>query len=145
MNSTVLPGTLDALEPLATFLTNAAREAGLDAKAAYRLQLAVDEIVTNSIVHGYQEAGLTGDVSLRAEIDDRALTVVVEDTGAAFDPRSLKPPENLDAPLEERNMGGLGVYLALKAMDEFRYEHKGNRNINTFVVLRKSAENVAKE
>ena len=144
MNSIVLPGTLEALEPLSTFLTQVSENAGLDAKAAYRLQLAIDEIVTNSIVHGYQEAGLEGEVSLHAEIDDRALTVVVEDTGTAFDPNTLKQPSNLDAPLEERNIGGLGVYLALKSVDGFRYERKGNRNSNTFVIHRKK-ENLVRQ
>ena len=136
MNSTSLPGTLDALDPLADFLKEACDQAGFDSKSHYRLQLAVDEVVTNIIVHGYQESGLEGKVDLSAEIDDRALTIIVEDTAKPFDPTKAKPPENLDKPLEERNIGGLGVYLALKSVDQFTYEYKDGRNRNRFVMLR---------
>ena len=96
----------------------------------------MDEVVTNIIVHGYEEAGIRGNVNLRAEIDDRALTVTVEDAQAKFDPTQQKPPDDLDAPLETRSMGGLGVYLALKTMDQFHYERIGDRNRNQFVVYR---------
>jgi serine/threonine-protein kinase RsbW len=140
VNSTTLPGTLDALDPLADFLKEASAAAGLDSKAAYRLQLAVDEVVTNIIVHGYQEAGLEGNIDLSSEIDDRALTITVQDSATPFDPTKHKPPENLDKPLEERNIGGLGVYLALKSVDEFTYEHKDGRNRNRFVILRSPAK-----
>jgi serine/threonine-protein kinase RsbW len=121
---------------MADFLRQASAAAGLDSKSAYKLQLAVDEVVTNIIVHGYQEVGLKGDFDLLAEIDQRALTITVEDTAAAFDPTAMKAPEDLDAPLEERSMGGLGVYLALRSVDEFKYERDGNRNRNRFVILR---------
>jgi serine/threonine-protein kinase RsbW len=138
VNSLRLPGILDSLEELPPFLKEAAQKAGLDSKASYRLQLAVDEVVTNIIVHGYQEAGIQGNVDLQAQIDDRALTITVEDTGAKFDPTQCKPPDNLDTPLEDRSLGGLGVYLALKTVDRFTYERIGDRNRNQFVVYRRA-------
>lgn len=122
--------------PLADFLKEASVEAGLSSKAAYRLQLAVDEVVTNIIVHGYEEAGLQGNVDLQADMDDQSLTITVEDTAAQFDPTQQKEPEGLDAPLEARNVGGLGVYLALKAVDQFTYERVGDRNRSRFVMSR---------
>ena len=97
-------------------------------RETYRLRLAVIELVTNSITHGYCEAGLCGTVELRAEIDDRELTLVIEDTAIPYDPTQTPAPDDLDAPVDERKIGGLGVYLALQDVDSFRYEHVGGRN-----------------
>ena len=58
-----LPATLDSLEQLGEYVIAATAEAELDAKAAYGLRLAVDEIATNIITHGYEEAGKTGEVA----------------------------------------------------------------------------------
>ena len=72
-----------------------------------------------------------GALELRADIDDRALTVSIEDSGVAYDPRQTPVPDT-SLPLEERPIGGLGVYLAMKSVDEFLYERVGDRNRSTF-------------
>ncbi|MCW5848794.1 MAG: SpoIIE family protein phosphatase [Anaerolineae bacterium] len=139
MDSITLPGSLDSLPAIGQYVMTAAKEAGLDKKAAYRLRLAVDEVATNSIVHGYEEHGLSGMLAVGADIDDQALRIYIEDTGPAYDPRSTPPPDNLDRPLEERNIGGLGVYLTLRGVDQFLYERVGDRNRNIFVINRPGA------
>jgi len=58
MDSMVVPGVLDSLSAIGRYVLGAAWAAGLDKRAAYRLRLAVDEIATNAVLHGYQEAGL---------------------------------------------------------------------------------------
>ena len=63
MNAVTFPGTLDALSSIRQYVKTAAEAAGLDHSAAYNLILAVDEIATNVIEHGYREAGLKGDIS----------------------------------------------------------------------------------
>jgi serine/threonine-protein kinase RsbW len=55
-----VPGTVDSLAAISTYVVGAAAAAGLDKQAAYGLRLAVDEIATNAIVHGYQKAGQSG-------------------------------------------------------------------------------------
>lgn len=131
MKSSTVPATLDSLEAVAEFVMTAAAAAGLDKRVSYRLRLAVDEIATNIIVHGYVEAGLQGALELCADIDDRTLTLSIEDTGVAFDPRQAAVPET-DLPLEQRPIGGLGVYLAMRSVDEFLYERVGDRNRTIF-------------
>jgi serine/threonine-protein kinase RsbW len=140
MEPLTVPGKLDSLSAIAKYVMSAATAAGLDKKAAYRLRLAVDEIVTNIIVHGYEEAGLEGDVYLDADLDEEKLTICVEDTGVKFDPASKEDPGDLSQPLESRSMGGLGVYLAFQGVDKFQYERTGNRNCNTFVMNRPKDE-----
>jgi serine/threonine-protein kinase RsbW len=134
-----LPATLDALSPIRDFVEEAAVAAGLDRRARYRLRLAVDEIATNVIVHGYDEAGLSGDVLVTTHVEPDALRVVIEDDAAPFDPYSLTTPDDLDAPLEERGIGGLGVFLTIRGVDEFRYQRIGERNRNVFIMRRGGA------
>jgi anti-sigma regulatory factor (Ser/Thr protein kinase) len=134
-------GTLDSLGLIREYLMSAAKTAGLDKKATYEVSLAVDEIATNIILHGYEEKGRSGVLDIRADIDDQKLTVTLEDDGEPFDPRQTKMPEDEDLmrPLEERPIGGLGLFLAIEGVDEFRYERAGGRNRNIFVVYRPSA------
>jgi anti-sigma regulatory factor (Ser/Thr protein kinase) len=136
MKTLTVSGTLDSLGEIAKYVMQAAEAASLDKKSAYKLRLAVDEIATNIIIHGYEEAGLTGKIDLSAEIDDSTLTICIEDTGAKYDPnRTLVVKEKeLTKPLAERPIGGLGVYLAIQGVDKYLYERIGNRNRNIFVV-----------
>ena len=138
MDPLTLPGELASLSAIGRYVVAAATAAGLDRTVAYRLRLAVDEIATNVVVHGYQEANETGCVAVSATIDDRTLIIAVEDTARAFDPTAMTLPdeEELELPLEEREIGGLGVMLAREGVDDFRYERVDGRNRTMIVVNR---------
>lgn len=129
-----LPGELQSLKPIRDYVNSAAAAAGLDKKSTYRLSLAVDEIATNIITHGYDEAGLAGDILMHAKVTDDHIEIIIEDVGMPYNPLMHKDPDNLDAQLEERGIGGLGVYMALKSVDEFRYEYADGSNRNIFVM-----------
>jgi serine/threonine-protein kinase RsbW len=136
MEPLTVPGTLDSLTIIGQYVNAAAAAAGLDKKVAYRLRLAVDEIATNTIIHGYEEASRAGDVLVRSALDQAALTITLEDTAGPFDPRNRLRPDHIDLPIEERPIGGLGVYLTTESVDRFEYEYVGNRNRNIFIVNR---------
>ena len=138
MQRTELPGNLDSLRPIGEYILAAAKEAGLGKKQAYGLRLAMDEVATNIITHGYDENGTSGNIVISGELTDRELILVLEDTAPPFDPRGLLTPAAMDLkrPLEERNVGGLGVFLAFKALDRFDYQHTGTHNRNVFVMHR---------
>jgi serine/threonine-protein kinase RsbW len=131
-----IPGNLAALSTVRQLVTQACREAGLDDAASYRLILAVDEIATNIITHGYQEQGSSGDIAIAIEASEQYLSVVLEDTGVAYDPRAQGMPtaEDLDKPLSDREIGGLGVFLALQGVDHFDYRRHDKVNRNTLAV-----------
>jgi anti-sigma regulatory factor (Ser/Thr protein kinase) len=131
MKPVTVPATLDSLGAIAEYVLAAAASAGLDKRAAYKLRLAVDEIVTNIIVYGYADAEPLGALELGADIADGTLTVSIEDSGVAYDPRQAPVPDT-SLPLEERPIGGHGVYLAMKSVDEFHYERVGDRNRSIF-------------
>ena len=144
MESLVVPGKLESLGRIGEYVMDVATSAGLARRDAYRLRLAVDEIATNAIVHGYEEVGTTGDLIVRAEYDDRHLRLILEDAGPAYDPLSTPPPDDLDQPLSDRDIGGLGVFLALKGVDEFRYSREDEKNYNIFVMNRTDTGDRAK-
>lgn len=128
--------TLDSLEPIANYVLEAAATAGLDEKASHKLRRSVDEIATNIITHGYQEAGRSGVLELQAEFDERVLTIWIEDTGIPYAPFQELPPDLSLPPKPKPNGGGLGLYLTIHGVDKFIYERAGERNRHTFVVNR---------
>jgi len=143
MKALQVPGVRASLEPILEFVQAAAQAAGLERSAAYHLELAVDEIATNIIVHGYEEAGRTGAINLTARWDDTGLTVEIVDTAAPYDPRQRAAPASLEAALDDRPVGGLGVFLALRSVDHFDYVSADGRNRSTFVMKRRPAGSAA--
>lgn len=136
MEPLTVPGTLDSLSMIGKYVLSAAATAGLDKKASYRLRLAVDEIATNIIIHGYEEVNLQGILQIQANLDETALAIVIEDNGAVYIPGQVSKRNDLHLPLEERQIGGLGVYLAIQGVDKFHYERLDALNRHTFVVHR---------
>lgn len=93
---------------------------GMNAEILYDLQLAVDEACTNIITHGYQHMN-PGSIILDLEIDPDKLTVSLTDFGHSFEP-STAPIPDINAPLEERKLGGYGLFLIQQTMDEMDYQ-----------------------
>ena len=129
-------GTLDSLGLVVAFVQGAAAAARLEREDACRLSLAVDEIVTNIITHGYAQEDREDRVDLRVEVDDDTVAISIEDSGPAFDPLQHPLPDGLDQPQDQRGVGGLGIYLVLRSVDEFLYERVGDRNRNTLIMYR---------
>ncbi len=136
METRSLPAELASLAELRRYVKEAAGGAGIDEAKAYKLQLAVDEIATNIISYGYKGVGASAVISIGAEIRDGALVITLEDHAQAFDPRTIDMPsaEDLAKPLEERAIGGLGIFLAIRGVDRFDYRREGDRNLSTFEV-----------
>jgi serine/threonine-protein kinase RsbW len=122
----------DVSGTVADFVGSLSRHAGLTRAQAYRLRLAADEITTNVCQHGY--AGGRGVVDLVAGMDAGRAWVRIEDDAPAFDPRSHDPTPRLTAGPTEREVGGLGLFLALNNVDEYIYDRVGGRNRNTLVI-----------
>jgi serine/threonine-protein kinase RsbW len=138
--------TLEVLSSIGTFVLDAAERAGLDRRAAYRLRLAIDEMATNVIVHGKpREHSGDDEIRLTSEVDDQSLRITMEDRGPAFNPLEHATPDDLlDKPMEERPIGGLGVFLALRGVDRFQYERVGDTNRSIFIVDRTAASEPTK-
>ncbi|NJD19100.1 MAG: ATP-binding protein [Gemmatimonadetes bacterium] len=129
-----LPAVLDSLAELRAFARRASEAAGLEEGRRYALELAVDEIATNVILHGYGAPDPSRRVWISAELEGGALRILLEDDGTPYDPREHRMPseEELSAPLEDRPIGGLGIMLALGGVDAFDYRTREGRNVNVF-------------
>jgi serine/threonine-protein kinase RsbW len=109
---------LTQLATIRRFVKEKASELHAKADAITDLLIAVDEIVTNTIVHGYR--GQTGMIEVEVSKNDQALTICVRDDAPPFDPTHVPTPD-LTIPLEERPLGGLGIHLTRELTDEFSY------------------------
>ena len=122
-----VPGRFDRLEQISQFIEQAGLEAGLGLTAVCRCQLAVDEACTNIIEHAYEGEG-RGDIDITCASDPGELTITILDQGKRFDPDNVPHPQ-LNASLEDMQVGGLGLYFMRQVMDavEFTYQDGGNR------------------
>lgn len=136
MKPLTVEGELNAIDQVLAYVGTAAAKAGLSEKAAYCLRLAVDEIATNIINHGYQASGSGGKLTVKAKFKADKLIIHLEDNAAAFDPRQHPPPDNLNQPLQKRKTGNLGIFLAMWGVDKFRYECVHGYNRSTFIMDR---------
>ncbi len=136
MKILTVPATLDSLKIIREFVMTVAETAGLDRKSACRLRLGVDEIATNAIEHGYVETDIEEMLHVAADIGEHTLKIVLEDRGSPYDPRQAPPVGDFDMPLEDRQAGGLGIYLTLRCIDTLFYERTGDWNRITFVMKR---------
>ena len=120
MSSLTFPARFEFLDEIREFVADVARVNGFTDKEIYSLQLAADEAASNIIEHAYEDvAGATFDVA--CEMREDALVITMRDNGKPFDASNVKQPD-LKADLSERQIGGLGVYLIRKLMDEVHYE-----------------------
>jgi len=128
---------VDQLGAIRDFVAEASRSLGAGERAILDLQLAVDEICSNSVRHGY--GGREGRIEVTVDRNGRFIEVVVRDWGRAFDPEQIPDPK-LDIPLEERSLGGLGLYLVRQVMDDVRFEFDENRGNSVTMARRLDGE-----
>jgi serine/threonine-protein kinase RsbW len=125
-----LPATSEGVARVAHEVAELGAAAGLPPARTYKLRLAAEEIATNIVDHGFGRAPRdpVPDFRMEWDCDEEWVRVHLVDTAGAFDPTAAPAPTDLDAPLEERRMGGLGIHLVRASVDEFRYERRGQRN-----------------
>jgi serine/threonine-protein kinase RsbW len=99
-----------------------------DAEEILDTQLAVEEAITNIIVHGYPPG--QGDITITCRAAPKNIEVRIEDSAAPFNPLSLPDPD-LSGEVEDRKIGGLGVFLIRQVMDGISYRRENGKNILT--------------
>ena len=113
----------------ATDFVNSELEAlGCPMKEQTQIDVALDEVLANVASYAYPDGIGEVTVRLEAEADPRAAVITILDRGIPFDPLKNDDPD-VTLSLEEREIGGLGVFLVKKTMDEVSYEHRDGKNI----------------
>lgn len=136
MKHLTLPNDIETIPQLNEFIDEFCEEQGIDMGVCASLNLAIEEAVVNVMNYAYPE-GTIGYVDIEMEGDKESMTVVLRDSGIPFDPTKK---EDVDTTLsvEERKIGGLGIHLVRRIMDEVTYEYADHKNILT---LRKKLKN----
>lgn len=112
---------------LVGFIEGVGREAGITEEELMSLQLAMEEAVVNIMQYAY-EPGKRGDIEISAECEANTLLFNIEDCGAPFDPTDI-PDADTTLAAEEREIGGLGIYIIRQIMDKVEYCRCDERNV----------------
>jgi len=118
------------LHEVFAFLLSSLGEYSIDAKILRQVKLCVEEVFENIACYAYDpKSGMTRiTVECRGGQSPDKIIVGFRDSGRPFDPLGYRAPD-LDLPLEERPIGGLGIHLVRSKMDEVRYEYRNGENI----------------
>jgi len=132
-----LESKIDSLPAISSFVESALDEFNVDPGTAFKVQLVIDEAATNVIKHAY--SGGEGLLKLSVGLSNSDLIIVLKDKGKPFDPKSVPPPD-LDKDLEDRKIGGLGIYFMQQFMDsvEYSFDDKDGNRLTMKKHIRKS-------
>ncbi len=120
--------SVESLQHVTDSIETFLRHKGFKDETVFDVRLAADEAITNVIQHGYE--GREGMIHIRCEASTKEIVLVVEDSAKPFNLSSVEEPRFSDS-LEKRQIGGLGVYLIKKKMDQVTHEFKNGKNILT--------------
>lgn len=122
------PATLESLEQIALDADAFCAESGADSAAAFALNLCLEEVFANCASYG---CGLDPKQKIEISLSARRGEIFAEvsDSARAFDPLTQAPSPDLSADADSRSVGGLGVFLVKKYMDEVSYRREGGKNV----------------
>jgi serine/threonine-protein kinase RsbW len=135
MKSVQFAAKFEYLDEIRDFVGEIARTGGFSDKDVYNIQLATDEAASNIIEHAYENQP-NGILELSCGMKDNTITIILVDRGESFDPSAIPLPD-LKADLSDRKIGGLGIFLMRKLMDEVHYEPKPDKSNVLTMIKRK--------
>ncbi len=126
MNRLRLPAAMESLEGFRTFLGQELEQLGLPRERRGEIELVLEELLTNIIRYAYPRG--PGEVEVSYFLEDHLrFCLSLKDWGRSFNPLEAGPP-NLDPDLDQRPLGGLGVYLAGQLADHIAYHYEAGAN-----------------
>jgi serine/threonine-protein kinase RsbW len=132
-HSRTFPARRDALPQVDAFLGEVCAAAGLGREPCLRLTLLVEELFTNTVVHGHG-ADSEAPVRLECDVSPGRIALTYEDTGPAHDPFAQVIAPDAEASVEERLVGGLGVLLVKALAQQVEYRRADDRNLISLVI-----------
>ena len=122
-----LKNSLSELDTLRRKLEDFGNSLGISKKSIFKINLAMEELFSNIVSHGYQDDAEHW-IKIIISYLQGALTLRIEDDGIPFNPLEARAPD-LECPLEEREIGGLGCYLVRCLVNEISYKRSDNKNV----------------
>ena len=130
MEEITLTASVDQIKKVVDFVNDYLKKAGCSVRSRIQIDVAIDEIFGNIALYAY--APDTGPATVRVETEDKPPCVVITfiDHGKPFDPLTSKEPD-LAKPIKERRIGGMGLFMVKKTMDDVSYCFRDGQNILT--------------
>lgn len=128
MKELTVDATVENIAKVTAFVDGQLEALGCPLKAQTQIDIAIDELFGNIAHYAYNPK--VGPATVRVDVVQDPLSVVVTfiDNGTAYDPLARRDP-NVALSADEREIGGLGIYMVKKSMDEIAYEYKDGQNI----------------
>ena len=122
---------LEEMDRLASAIEDFGQEDNWPPDLTFQVNLALEELWLNVVNHGHD--GGFHEVEIELTSEEGAVTIEITDDGKPFDPLQDAPNPSVNAPLDDRPIGGLGVYLVREMMDEMEYKREDGKNRLTLV------------
>ena len=128
MKELTLAATVENIETVTEFVNAQLELMDCPIKAQMQIDIAIDELFGNIAHYAYNTE--VGSATVRVEVSEAPLAVILTfiDTGVPYDPLGKDDPD-ITLSAEEREIGGLGIYMVKQSMDEITYEYKDGQNI----------------
>ena len=128
MKELTIAATVENIEVVTDFVNEQLEEFDCPMKAQMKIDIAIDELFGNIAHYAYNPG--VGDATVRVEVVEDPLAVIITfiDKGVPYDPLAKADPD-ITLSAEEREIGGLGIYMVKKSMDDITYEYKDGKNI----------------
>ena len=128
MKELTIPATVENIEKVTEFVNSQLEEINCPIKAKMQIDIAIDELFGNIAHYAYKPE--TSPATVRVEVTEAPISVIVTfiDHGIPYDPLKKDDPD-VTLSAEERAIGGLGIFMVKKTMDEITYEYKDGQNI----------------
>jgi len=121
---------LSQLSLIVEKLEEIANSWSLASDTLFNINLVIEELFTNIVFYGFSDKD-EHDIIIRISRKNGVLEIEIEDDGREFNPFEAPEPDHIDKPLEERDIGGLGIHFVRSIMDEVGYKRIDDKNILT--------------
>ena len=130
MKDITVDATVDNLEVVQDFVREELEKQECSMKIMMQIEIAVEEIYVNIVHYAYNPS--VGKATIRCEVTDNPMQVMIQflDSGKPFDPLA-KEDADITLSADERDIGGLGIFMVKQSMDEVNYEYKDGKNVLT--------------
>lgn len=126
--------TLDDIPTVTEFIESELEKLDCSTKSTVQISVAIDELFSNIVRYAYPEKPGPVTVTLIVREDRRCVHLRFEDEGIPYNPLTKEDPD-ITLSAEERDIGGLGIFMVKKTMDDMKYKYEKDRNILTITKL----------
>ncbi|MAU11073.1 MAG: hypothetical protein CL607_14725 [Anaerolineaceae bacterium] len=127
-----IPAAIDQIRRAVLFVATSSQRMGMGTDGAHQVQIAVEEIITNIVEHGYRADPQSAVIDIAVEREGQQVIITITDDAPLFNPLLNTEPDP-HTPLEDRKTGGWGVYFVKQYVDAVHYRAASNRNQITLI------------